>query len=36
VEYELTPKGRALLPVIDAMRRFGHQWLAPEHDHTAA
>jgi DNA-binding HxlR family transcriptional regulator len=36
VEYELTPKGRALLPVIDAMRRFGHQWLAPEHDHSVA
>ena len=28
VEYELTEKGRALLPIIDAMRAFGHEWLA--------
>jgi DNA-binding HxlR family transcriptional regulator len=27
VEYELTEKGRGLLPVIDEMRRFGHVWL---------
>ena len=27
VEYELTPKGQALLPVIDAMRSFGRSWL---------
>jgi DNA-binding HxlR family transcriptional regulator len=27
VEYELTKKGRGLLPVIDEMRRFGHAWL---------
>jgi DNA-binding HxlR family transcriptional regulator len=27
VEYELTEKGRALLPIIDEMRRFGHEWL---------
>jgi DNA-binding HxlR family transcriptional regulator len=27
VEYELTAKGTALLPIIDAMRRFGHAWL---------
>ena len=26
VEYELTDKGQALLPVIDAMREFGHHW----------
>ena len=40
VEYELTDKGRALLPIIDAMREFGHEWLpersparlAPSHD----
>ena len=25
VEYELTPKGEGLLPVIEAMRRFGHE-----------
>ena len=27
VEYELTEKGAALLPIIDAMREFGHAWL---------
>ena len=27
VEYELTEKGRALLPIIGAMREFGHTWL---------
>ena len=27
VEYELTGKGAALLPIIDEMRRFGHGWL---------
>ena len=34
VEYELTEKGEGLLPIIDAMRGFGHAWLVPEHDHT--
>jgi DNA-binding HxlR family transcriptional regulator len=33
VDYELTPKGEALLPIIEEMRRFGHQWLVPEHGH---
>jgi len=27
VEYELTEKGEALLPIIDEMRRFGHEWI---------
>jgi DNA-binding HxlR family transcriptional regulator len=27
VEYELTSKGAALLPIIAEMRRFGHAWL---------
>ena len=27
VEYELTDKGEALLPIIEEMRRFGHAWL---------
>ena len=27
VEYELTEKGEALLPIIDAMREFGHDHL---------
>ena len=37
VEYELTQKGNALLPIIEEMRSFGHSWLiiagghAPEH-----
>jgi DNA-binding HxlR family transcriptional regulator len=28
VEYALTPKGQALLPIIDSMREYGSQWLA--------
>ena len=35
VEYELTDKGAALLPIIEEMRRFGHDWLVPEHGHSA-
>src|SRR6476620_579582 len=27
VEYELTEKGRALLPIIKEMRRFGRAWM---------
>jgi DNA-binding HxlR family transcriptional regulator len=27
VEYELTLRGEALLPIIDAMRSFGHEFL---------
>jgi DNA-binding HxlR family transcriptional regulator len=35
VEYQLTAKGDALLPIIDAMREFGHEWLNCEHaSHT--
>ena len=30
VEYELTDKGEALLPIIEEMRRFGHSWLVEE------
>lgn len=30
VEYTLTPKGFALLPVIDGMREFGNAWLPQE------
>ena len=30
VEYELTAKGRDLMPVIDAMAAFGRSWLVPE------
>jgi DNA-binding HxlR family transcriptional regulator len=28
VEYRLTEKGESLLPIIEAMRRFGHDWLS--------
>ncbi len=36
VEYELTEKGYALKPIIDAMRDFGHTWLGcPVHEHIA-
>jgi len=34
VDYSLTGKGEALLPIIDAMRQFGHEWLVPEHGHA--
>ncbi|HEY3962258.1 MAG TPA: helix-turn-helix domain-containing protein [Gaiellaceae bacterium] len=30
VEYELTDMGRALLPIIREMRKFGHAWLVHE------
>src|SRR5881397_4304112 len=30
VEYALTDKGRALLPIIEAMRAYGRQWLGDE------
>jgi DNA-binding HxlR family transcriptional regulator len=30
VEYELTDKGRALLPIIEAMTDFGRSWLVPD------
>jgi DNA-binding HxlR family transcriptional regulator len=37
VEYELTEKGEALLPIIGEMRRFGHEWLGcGAHDEPAA
>jgi DNA-binding HxlR family transcriptional regulator len=31
VEYELTDKGASLLPIIDAMREFGKDWLPCRH-----
>jgi DNA-binding HxlR family transcriptional regulator len=33
VEYRLTTKGQALVPLIEQMRRYGREWLldAPEH-----
>ncbi len=36
VEYELTDKGRALLPLIEDMRRFGREWLAIDDRATVA
>jgi DNA-binding HxlR family transcriptional regulator len=32
VEYALTEKGRALVPIIEDMRRYGRQWLGAEGD----
>ena len=35
VEYELTEKGTALLPIIEAMREFGHDWMGDDpHAHA--
>jgi DNA-binding HxlR family transcriptional regulator len=37
VEYALTEKGRALLPIIDDMREYGEEWLhAPSASASAA
>jgi DNA-binding HxlR family transcriptional regulator len=41
VDYGLTPKGKALVPLIDDMRAYGRAWLAAETPqaevaHTAA
>ena len=36
VEYTLTEKGSALLPIIDAMSAFGHAWLVGDACHTHA
>jgi DNA-binding HxlR family transcriptional regulator len=32
VEYELTEKGEALLPIVKEMRRFGRAWLGCTHE----
>ena len=34
VEYVLTGKGQALLPIIDAMSAFGHEWLVGDDEHA--
>ena len=36
VEYELTAKGIALLPIIEAMSKFGHSWLIEGDPHHHA
>jgi len=30
VEYELTEKGRDVIPIIEALRAYGQRWLQPE------
>jgi DNA-binding HxlR family transcriptional regulator len=36
VEYTLTDKGRALVPLIEDMRSYGRRWLPHEPDRAAA
>src|SRR5579859_145932 len=36
VVYELTTKGRALVPLIEDMRRYGNEWLADDCPAAAA
>src|SRR4051812_12997521 len=36
VEYALTEKGQALLPILDGMRRFGREWLGGDPAPAAA
>ena len=36
VEYALTEKGRALIPIVDDMRSYGEDWLGEQCDETAA
>jgi DNA-binding HxlR family transcriptional regulator len=36
VEYALTEKGRALLPIIEDMRAYGERWLPPADDDASA
>jgi DNA-binding HxlR family transcriptional regulator len=32
VEYQLTPKGQALMPLIEDMRAYGREWLGVDDD----
>jgi DNA-binding HxlR family transcriptional regulator len=36
VEYALTAKGEALVPLIDDMRRYGRRWLADDAEREPA
>jgi DNA-binding HxlR family transcriptional regulator len=36
VEYALTDKGRALIPILDLMRAYGERWLLPQGGSPAA
>jgi DNA-binding HxlR family transcriptional regulator len=35
VEYALTDKGLALLPIVEDMRAYGERWLSPEREDRA-
>ena len=35
VEYQLTPKGQALMPLIEDMRQYGREWLGVDDDSCA-
>ena len=36
VEYQLTPKGRALMPLIEDMRQYGREWLGVDDESCSA
>ena len=36
VEYALTEKGRALVPIVESMRTYGTEWLGAEGSCAAA
>ena len=36
VEYQLTPKGTALMPLIEDMRQYGREWLGVDDDSCSA
>lgn len=36
VEYRLTAKGRDIVPIVEAMRAYGEQWLADDAPRAAA
>ncbi len=36
VEYALTEKGLALIPIVESMRSYGERWLALECDEAPA
>ncbi len=36
VEYALTPKGKALVPLIEDMRSYGRRWIPRQPDHSGS
>ena len=36
MEYALTEKGRALVPIVESMRAYGSEWLGAEGDCAGA